>query len=165
MGEPGDELLEVALVDASNRIQISCTAVILRQVAKQAFSDVARAEHQEEALLTVCPRHKLGHEERYDHSCSCLNVLQGQIFGVSSSSRGKPRSFAGSLLHDLDYLVVSIIYSYSEVLGANAFRYTISSALGVYRRVFRAEIAGDEKFASDLLEGLRRKILVANHPP
>mmetsp|Transcript_35900 Transcript_35900/g.120052 ORF Transcript_35900/g.120052 Transcript_35900/m.120052 type:complete len:263 (+) Transcript_35900:327-1115(+) len=81
---PLEESLEVALVDAADRVQVCGRAVVLCVVAAQRLVDVRGTEHEQRAarrrLVAVGrPRHQLRHEVRHHHPGAGLDVLQRQV--------------------------------------------------------------------------------------
>mmetsp|Transcript_4091 Transcript_4091/g.8863 ORF Transcript_4091/g.8863 Transcript_4091/m.8863 type:complete len:235 (+) Transcript_4091:830-1534(+) len=78
--DPAKEALEVALIDAADRIDIGRRAVVLCVIASQRLIDVCRAENEERAAgrgVVVCgPWHELCEEVAHHHARARLNVLE-----------------------------------------------------------------------------------------
>eukprot|EP00906_Rhabdomonas_costata_P010840 RCo015236 len=76
---PVQELLQVRLADAPNRVDICGGAVVLSQVTPQCLVDVGSSQHEHRSGAAHGPGNQLSHEVRHDHPRPGLDVLQGNV--------------------------------------------------------------------------------------
>mmetsp|Transcript_8445 Transcript_8445/g.12514 ORF Transcript_8445/g.12514 Transcript_8445/m.12514 type:complete len:207 (-) Transcript_8445:1309-1929(-) len=74
--------LQIALVDPTNRVQISATGIVLGKVPPQRLIDVGRSKHQQKAASTANPRQQLRKQICCNHAQPGLNVLKRQILAT-----------------------------------------------------------------------------------
>lgn len=116
LGKPLEEHLEICFVDASDRIKVTCAAIIFSHVAKEALSNICCGEDQQEALIATAPWHKLSHEERHNHPGARLNVLQGQVLRIAAALRTEFWHLSCCFFHNFDNLGIDVINGNRKVV-------------------------------------------------